>query len=1337
MMLSGSGKDDPVVWNFECTGTFPGQNMNVPTTIGVPSCWQLQGFGTYNYGTSTAIAEQSNDVGLYQRSFNVPSSWAGQDVQLVFEGVMTDCTVSLNGTSTGNFMTINGVTPSPTHQGAFTQFRYDVTGLLQYGGSNTINVTVAEQSSNASVNNAEKQGDFWTFGGIYRPVYLECRPAQSIQRVAINALATGAFTANVALNSIGAANNLVGTIQTLSGQQVGSSFSVTLTPAQSTATLSTTAGGIIPWNPEAPSLYQLVLQLKQGPTLIHTITQRFGFRTVQFIAGQGFYINGVKVRMKGICKHTFWPDSGRTSSPALTGSAIVMLQAANINALRMSHYPPDQHFLDACDAAGFMVEDELTGWQHAYDNATAARICSEMVPRDVNHPCIIMWGNGNEGGWNTSIDGSFDTYDPQDRIVTHPGSGDTFNGIYDKHYPYYSDMVTSLAGATVIMPTEYQHCLYDGGGGAGLKDWLTIMEQSPVSAGGFIWSWDDEGVVRTDEGGIIDTQTNEAPDGIVGPYWQPEPSYYTVRDVFSPVTIPTAPVLSGTFDGKIGVHNDYFYTSMSTCSFVWQVVDYPLISSGASTGPIVSSSGTVAGPAIGPQASGTLQLTLPAGWNTHAALQLTAYNAAGQLLTLWTWPIQSQAGMESINLPTASGAATAVTSSTAVVLTGSTTQVAIGKTTGLISSVTSSDNLVSLTNGPRLAAGTSTFSALSVAQSGSTQVATATFTGNLQKITYTMRGDGWMKVDYIFALSGTESFIGAMFDYPSANVTGLRWLGDGPEPVWANRLQGVSQSVWSKAVNTEVPGYIWAFAPVFRGYHSNLGWATIQTTEHPINIIAETPNLSLGLLTPGNGVTPKNCVFAYPAGSISLMEAISSIGDKFTTASLGNIGPSSAPPVASGTYEGVLWMNFANQDADVQVTSVDATSFGRVTVNFSGPMSPQALAPASYAFLPSLPVYAVTQGPGNSVILDVEPLVDGASYTLSVGAITSSLGYPLDGTTSFPVSYNSALTLSLPFDTISGSVSPDTSGNGLNATLTGVTLGPGYSGNSAVFSGAAGSYATVTMPSLGSYTIAAWVKQAAAGGNSYPRIASLDADITEFFLDLTTNSIGFQAGSRGSWRSTASVLPAYGTWTHVAVTYDGTNAAATPVFYMNGTALSTLTPVSATGAYATSGAMAIGNRLTDQARGFDGSIDQFVIYNRVLTPAEIAGLAALPQTEAFTTWMSAYGLAGSNPTQSYDKDGVPDLLKYALGQNPLYSSPSPLGLNMASGNLNFTFPVATDAQGVTVNIQTATALNPTNWTTIPPTSIIPLRQLTNTTEYQATIPQDSQQHFFRLQLTSP
>ena len=118
---------------------------------------------------------------------------------------------------------------------------------------------------------------------------------------------------------------------------------------------------------------------------------------------------------KGACRHSFWPETGRTLSLANQREDVRLMKEANMNAVRMSHYPPDVEFLDLCDEAGLYVLDELGGWQQHYDTPTGRKLIAEMVPRDVNHPSILFWDNGNEGGENQENDDEFAKYDPQQR----------------------------------------------------------------------------------------------------------------------------------------------------------------------------------------------------------------------------------------------------------------------------------------------------------------------------------------------------------------------------------------------------------------------------------------------------------------------------------------------------------------------------------------------------------------------------------------------------------------------------------------------------------------------------------------------------------------------------------------------------------------------------------------------------------------------------------------------------------------------------------------------------------------------------------------------------------
>jgi beta-galactosidase/beta-glucuronidase len=183
--LSGRGNNDAVLWDFYCTG---GRNSGTWTKIPVPSCWEQQGFGSYTYGVNFYGKEThpgiSTEQGQYRHTFKVPVEWQGRTIHLVFEGSMTDTRVSINGTKAGD-----------EHQGGFYRFRYNITNYLKYGSDNLLEVTVKKESDDASVNLAERRADYWNFGGIFRPVFLEISPSAFISRVAVDARADGAFLA--------------------------------------------------------------------------------------------------------------------------------------------------------------------------------------------------------------------------------------------------------------------------------------------------------------------------------------------------------------------------------------------------------------------------------------------------------------------------------------------------------------------------------------------------------------------------------------------------------------------------------------------------------------------------------------------------------------------------------------------------------------------------------------------------------------------------------------------------------------------------------------------------------------------------------------------------------------------------------------------------------------------------------------------------------------------------------------------------------------------------------------------------------------------------------------
>lgn len=549
--LSGHGSDDMVEWNFFCTG---GQQSGHWTTIGVPSCWEMQGFGTLQYGylydpwyagywkntqqkgkavrnaIQAELPPKAAEHGLYRKTFYVEKALKGKCVMLTFEGVMTDATVRVNGKLAG-----------PVHHGAFYRFQYDISKLLRYGGENILEVDVAKESENQSVNDAERHGDYWNFGGIFRPVYLEILPKSHLYHISIDARADFSIAVNYQV-----ANAPKG--YRVEQEVIGEKRL---------------------WTAETPNLCTLRLKLvdRRG-RLLHQVDTRFGYRTMEVRQGDGFYLNGQKLQIRGVNRHSFRAETGRTLSPRLNLEDVRLIKSMNMNAVRLAHYPADKDFLDACDSLGLYVMDELCSWQKPLDTEVGTSLATEMVTYDRNHPSILWWSNGNEGGWNAELDKVFHQLDPQQRPVIHPWGIN--EGIDAKHYRNYDEAKQWIKKPNIYMPTEFQHGLYDGGLGAGLKAIWDVMLSGQRTAGGFLWVLSDEGVLRGD---TIDCAGNLGPDGIVGPRHELGSSYYTIRQVWSPIQVSLQEAV-GQNGRSILISNQYDFTNFDQCSLAYAYVSY-------------------------------------------------------------------------------------------------------------------------------------------------------------------------------------------------------------------------------------------------------------------------------------------------------------------------------------------------------------------------------------------------------------------------------------------------------------------------------------------------------------------------------------------------------------------------------------------------------------------------------------------------------------------------------------------------------------------------------------------------------------------------------------------
>lgn len=907
--LSGHGCDDMIDWDFYCTG---GQNSGKWTKIGVPSCWELQGFGTYQYGmrfygikNPPGIADEK---GKYKYEFTLPKEWDGKQIELVFEAVMTDARVTINGRKAG----------SGKHQGGFYRFAFDVSDRIYFGNKkNTLEVEVSKESANDQVNMAERRADYWNFGGIIRPVFVVAKPPLNIHRVAINAGMDGRFRADCYLNRAVEGAKVRTTIKDLSGKTLGT----TTTDCRNSdaAHVDFTVSNPKLWTAETPNRYEAVFELLDSKgNVLHREHQKFGFRTIEYRKSDGIYLNGRKIILKGVNRASFRPESGRTLSPAKCIEDVELIKSMNMNAVRLSHYPADPEFLDACDSLGLYVDCELSGWHWAHETIVGEKLVEEMVTRDVNHPSIIFWTNGNEGGFNYELEPFFHKFDPQNRVVLYPWANR--NGFETKHYRSYGETEEYMRQPEIFLPTEFLHGLYDGGHGAGLADYWAMMMSNPRCAGGFLWDLADQGVVRTDKDNIIDCMGNFASDGIVGPHFEKEGSYYTIKEVWSPVQLE---LVNGKSQDSQGfyVTNHYDFTNLSKCSFSFRCLQLP--DAGGKEVKVLKQ-GSIMSPDVNPGGSGTLKISgIPA--NT-TSLELTCKDQYGKDVMTWSWKHESPL-KETAN---SDGNPKFSENDKTLTVTVGNTVYNFSKSTGLLEEVSVGGRKISLSNGPRFVAARRSDRSFDQfynhddkdAEKKKTQYTLykdygtfAKFTkdadrliaiydnGSLGGVSWKFNANGSVDVTTGYNFGGVVDLMGICFDYPEGKVESKSWVGNGPYRVWQNREQGPQYGYWANKYNDPIPGESWDY-PEFKGYFANVDWMQLQTNEGKITISAPKIDMTdettpyIGVYQPRDG--RDHILYELPETGISVLKVIPAVRNKVNTTDLN--GPSAQPKWENGVH---------------------------------------------------------------------------------------------------------------------------------------------------------------------------------------------------------------------------------------------------------------------------------------------------------------------------------------------------------------------------------------------------------------------------------------------------
>ena len=450
-------KPADAISGFEATDFDVSQWKNIP----VPSNWELQGYGRPIYTNAKYpfkvnppfIGEDDNPVGHYVRQFEIPKSWDGRQIVLHFGGVYSAYYVWVNGQLAG--YAEDSCLPS----------EFDITNLLK-GGSNKVAVKAFRWADGSYL----EDQDHWRLSGIYREVYLEARPQQGFDDIAVR---TRRMPKNEQAQDFDKwqlqirprlrrgsdedyADNKMRFKLLRDGQTVGESIVVNANkirkekyPQREKPPFAIILTDVINpklWSAEHPALYTLTCELLDGAGDVKDATAiRVGFREID-LKGNVFRVNGTPVKLMGVNRHDHSPTAGKAVTRDDMQRDVRLMKRLNFNAVRTSHYPNDPYFYQLCDELGLYVMDEANLETHGVNGlltvdpiwaSSFLERAVRMVERDKNHPSVVIWSLGNEsgmGGGHAAMAGWIKDTDPTRPIHYEGASALTEDPRFIPHY---------------------------------------------------------------------------------------------------------------------------------------------------------------------------------------------------------------------------------------------------------------------------------------------------------------------------------------------------------------------------------------------------------------------------------------------------------------------------------------------------------------------------------------------------------------------------------------------------------------------------------------------------------------------------------------------------------------------------------------------------------------------------------------------------------------------------------------------------------------------------------------------------------------------------------------
>ena len=623
-------------------------------TVAVPGILQAEGRGTpvfvgsgYSFPMNQPwIDHKMNEVGSYRREVTVPARFAGRQMLL-----------TIGAAGAAYYLWVNGQRIGYSEDSKLPG-EFDVTAAMR-PGRNTVAIELYRYADGSYL----EDQDFWRVNGIERSITLYAAPPTRLRDIDVRAgLSNGYRDGTLALNVAvaGMATGADAAVHVRASVLDGSRLLLTregVPDAARTVRMTGDIPAIQAWTAETPALYTLLVELIDTKgRIVEATSRRIGFRTVAIENGE-VRVNGRRIMIRGVNRHEHDPHTFRIVSEATLRRDLELMKAANVNAVRTSHYPNDPRLYDLADQVGLYVMDEanieshgylslaqqsgdfpgtLLGYKPEWKAAHLDRV-ERMVERDKNHPSILFWSLGNETGVGTSFEAAAKWVKARDdtRLVSflgHSMSGwrHPTNPYVDIFAPMYDDiekMVDYAERSEFTQPLilcEYAHAM--GNSLGNFQDYWDVIRRYPKLQGGFVWDWVDQTIIRKDAAGrdywaqgrdfVADGDDSPVGDGVIRSDRTPDPEYYEMAKVYAPIAF--------TRDGSgYAVLNRHDHIDLSHFT-----IDYTVLEDGRAV-----AQGRVAMPAVAPGQRAPLSLTLPPARDAAAErmLVLRARATAGAI----------------------------------------------------------------------------------------------------------------------------------------------------------------------------------------------------------------------------------------------------------------------------------------------------------------------------------------------------------------------------------------------------------------------------------------------------------------------------------------------------------------------------------------------------------------------------------------------------------------------------------------------------------------------------------------------------------------------------------